>query len=303
MSLTYVLVTAAHNEEGYIEKTIHSVMSQTIKPLKWVIVNDGSTDGTAGIVETYSRKADWIELYNMPKRAERHFAGKAIAFNKGCDRLSNLPYGLIGNLDADISFGPDYFEYLIDKFNKISELGVAGTHYVENGFHSFKDSYINVNHVNGQCQLFRRQCFEEIGGYVPIKGGGIDWIAVTTARMRGWKTYSFDGRVFFHHRVMGTAGSNVYISRYNYGKKDYFLGNHPLWELFRGVYQLIKKPYVLGGMFLMSGYISAWAIREKRPISAEVIKFHRKEQLKRLKELFRHRFIILLKTDDRSNTY
>ena len=95
---------------------------------------------------------------------------------------------------------------LLGKFEAMPELGVAGTHYIEGDFHSFRDSYINVHHVNGQIQLFRRACFEDIGGYMPIKGGGIDWVAVTTARMKGWLTYSFGERVFHHHRKMGTAG-------------------------------------------------------------------------------------------------
>ena len=285
MNLSYVLVTAAHNEEAYIEKTIRSVLSQTIKPLKWVIVNDGSTDGTENIVELYSSKTDWIELYNLPERNERHFAGKAFAFNSGCDRLGDLPYDLIGNLDADISFDPDYFEYLIDKFEKMPELGVAGTHYVENGFHSFHDSYINIHHVNGQCQVFRRHCFKKIGGYVPIKWGGIDWVAVTTARMKGWKTYSFSDKTFTHYRKMGTANSNVLASRFHYGRKDYFLGGHPIWELFRVTFQITQKPYIIGGIFLFFGYFSSWFIRLEKPISTELLKFHRNEQMQRLKKL------------------
>ena len=112
----------------------------------------------------------------------------------------------MGNIDADVSFPEDYFAYLLGKFEGMPELGVAGTHYIEGDFHSYRDSYINVHHVNGQIQLFRRACFDDIGGYVPIKGGGIDWVAVTTARMKGWLTYSYDERMFHHHRKMGTAG-------------------------------------------------------------------------------------------------
>jgi len=290
MVLAYVLVTAAHNEEEHIEKTIHSVLSQTVKPMRWVIVNDGSSDETESIVRSYCSVTNWIELYNMPQRTERSFAGKAVAFNSGCDRIRHLSYDLVGNLDADISFDADYFEYLIHKFEGMPELGVAGTHYIENEFHSFHDSYINVHHVNGQCQLFRRKCFTGIGGYVPIKGGGIDWVAVTTARMKGWQTYSFDERVFVHHRAMGTAGSNVYISRFKYGKKDYVLGNHPLWEFLRVIYQVAKKPYVFGGLCLLFGYFWAWISREKRPISKELVQFHRSEQTQRLKELLQNRF-------------
>ena len=164
-------------------------------------------------------------------------------------------------------------------------LGVAGTHYIEGDFHSYRDSYINVHHVNGQVQLFRRACFEEIGGYVPIKGGGIDWVAVTTARMKGWITYSFEERMFEHHRKMGTADGSELGSRFHYGKKDYFLGGHPLWQLFRSTFQLTKKPYVLGGACLLAGYMWCWITRHERSVSKELMAFHRREQLVRLKKV------------------
>ncbi|MGO8990645.1 MAG: glycosyltransferase [bacterium] len=285
MKLTYVLITAARNEEAFIEKTIQSVIAQTVLPKKWVILSDGSTDRTDEIVESYAKEKDWIEFIRMPERRERDFAGKAHAFNAGYERVKNLSYDVIGNLDADISFGEDFFEYLLHEFEKLPELGVAGTDYVEGNFHSFTDSYVNVHHVNGQCQLFRRQCYEGIGGYLPIKGGGIDWVAVTTARMRGWETFSFQERVFTHYRKMGTAGSNVLSSRFHYGKKDYFLGGHPIWEIFRATFQMVKKPYLLGGIFLFAGYFGSWMTFVKRPVSKELIKFHRREQMSRLKEL------------------
>ena len=144
---------------------------------------------------------------------------------------------------------------------------MAGTHYIEGDFHSYRDSYINVHHVNGQIQLFRRRCFDDIGGYVPIKGGGIDWVAVTTARMKGWLTYSYDERVFHHHRKMGTAGGSELQARFHYGKKDYFLGGHPLWQLFRGTFQMTKRPYVIGGLALLAGYAWCWVRRAERPVS------------------------------------
>jgi hypothetical protein len=232
---------------------------------------------------------EWIELLRMGKRAERHFAGKALAFNSGCEKVKEVGYDIIGNVDGDISFGEDYFEYLLDKFERTPELGVAGTHYIEGNFHSFRDSYINVEHVNGQCQLFRRQCFKDIGGYAPIKGGGIDWVAVTTARMKGWKTQSFDGRTFTHHRAMGTAGGDIYRSRFHYGKKDYFCGGHPLWQLCRGTFQMAKKPYLIGGFLLILGYLWAWATGVERPVSRELMRFHRGEQMRRLREMVMNR--------------
>lgn len=287
MALEYVLITPARNEADFIEATIQSVIAQTVLPKRWVIVSDGSTDGTDQIAQKYLDGRDWIELIHLPEQRERSFAAKAQVFNAGYESVKAMSFDVIGNLDADITFVDDYFAFLLGKFEADPRLGVAGTHYVEDGFHSYSDSYINVHHVSGGVQLFRRACFEEIGGYSPIKGGGIDWVAVTTARMRGWTTYSFAERTFNHHRKIGTAGSNELVSRFKYGKKDYFLGGHPLWEIFRGLFQMTKKPYVVGGLFLMFGYFWCWITRFERPVSEELVKFHRKEQLERLRQLLR----------------
>jgi glycosyltransferase involved in cell wall biosynthesis len=285
MPYDYVLITPARNEAAFIEKTIQSVIAQTVRPKRWVIVSDGSTDGTDEIVEKYLPDHDWIELLRLPERKERNFAAKVNAFNAGYAKVRELAFEVIGNLDADVSFGEDYLAYVIQQFEAMPRLGVAGTHYIEGDFHSYKDSYINVHHVNGQCQLFRRACFDDIGGYVPIRGGGIDWVAVTTARMKGWVTYAFSERTFYHHRKMGTAGNSELKARFHYGKKDYFLGGHPLWQVFRCGFQMTKKPYVLGGVCLLSGYVWSWATRHERPISPELMRFHRREQLARLKKL------------------
>lgn len=285
MTLRYVLITPAHNEAAFIEKTIQSVIRQSVLPMRWVIVSDGSTDGTEQIVKKYQDGREWLHLVSLPARRDRHFAAKVQAFNAGYECLQGIEFDIIGNIDADVSFGEDYFEYLLEQFKRNPQLGVAGTDYIEGEFHSYKDSYINVHHVNGQCQLFRKACFEAIGGYQPIKGGGIDWVAVTTARMMGWTTYSFQDRVFHHHRKMGTAGSNQLMSRFHYGKKDYFLGGHPLWELFRGLFQMAKKPYFVGGLAMLLGYFWCWATGFKRPVSTELMNFHRQEQLTRLRQL------------------
>ncbi len=286
MALDYVLITPARNEADFIEQTIQSVVQQTVLPRKWVIVSDGSTDDTDVIVSRYLQAHPWMELVRRPPRETRNFAAKVEAFNIGLERIGNLAYEVIGNIDADVSFPADYFEYLLAKFEAWPELGVAGTHYLEGDFHSFHDSYISVEHVNGQCQMFRRRCFEDIGGYVPMEGGGIDWVAVTTARMRGWKTRSFDGRVFQHHRKMGTAGRGEVGARFHYGKKDYMLGSHPLWHLFRSGFQMTKPPYLIGGIALLAGYAWCGITRQSRAISEELVQFYRREQMARLRAKF-----------------
>ncbi|NPU84672.1 MAG: glycosyltransferase family 2 protein [Syntrophaceae bacterium] len=282
---TYVLITPARNEEAFIGQTIESVISQTILPKKWIIVSDGSTDRTDEIVTQHLAKNPWIELLRMPEHRDRHFAAKVSCFNAGYDKVKNIPYNIIGNLDADVTFDSTYFEYILSRFIEDPNLGVAGTPYLERGSHSYKDSYVDIHHVHGQIQMFRRQCYEDIGGYTPIKGGGIDWVAVTTARMKTWKTYSFQDKVFIHHRRMGTGGNSVLESQFNYGKKNYFLGSHPLWHLFRSLYQMTKKPYVIGGLLLLAGYNWAFLTGVEKPISNDLIKYYRKEQMDRLKEL------------------
>jgi hypothetical protein len=285
-NLRYVLITPSRNEACFIEKTLESVVHQTIVPLKWVIVNDGSTDATREIVGKYLTCYNWIELVNRPVRKERHFAAKVEAFNAGLERVKQLPYEIIANLDADVSLDPDHFEFLLSKFSQDNHLGVAGTVFHEpSGYNSATDSFEGHTYVSGQCQVFRRQCFEEIGGYVPSKVGGIDWMAVKTARMIGWNTRSFGEKFFLHHRRLGTAERGIVASNFAYGKKDYILGGHPLWQIFRCSYRLTQRPYVVGGVALFAGYLGAFLSRAERPVSPELMKFHRGEQMLKLKAI------------------
>lgn len=283
----YVLITPARNEAAFIEKTLESMVHQTVLPVKWVIVNDGSTDDTGIIVNRYAEKYSWIEAVHRPVRQERNFAAKVHAFNAGQEKLKGFEYDIMGNLDGDISFDPDHFEFLLDKFKEDARLGVAGTIFKEEGYSSETDSFEGQKHVSGQCQIFRRQCFEDIGGYFANKAGGIDWIAVTTARMMGWKTQSFREKSFFHYRHLGTAERSVAAAMFSYGEKDYYLGGHPLWELFRVAYRVLKQPYLIGGLALGSGYMWAMLRRVKRPISRELMKYHRREQMRKLRNVLK----------------
>ena len=280
---SYVLVTPARNEAQFIESTIKSVVAQTLRPLKWVIVSDGSTDGTDEIVSRYAVAHEWIELLRTPERAERHFAGKAFAFKAGKARIDDLPYDVIANLDADITFEPDYFTYLLGKLAVDPSLGVVGTPYVEKTGEHFDYKFTSIDHVSGACQVFRRECYESIGGYVPVKVGTIDCIAVITARMKGWKTRTFTDKVSQHHRKVGTAQRGPMKANFYTGVMDYAMGNHPLWQLFRTTYQMTKKPFVIRGLALGMGYLWTSFRRGERPVSREFVKFHRHEQMQRLK--------------------
>ena len=285
----YVLITPARNEEAFIEKTIRSVIVQTVLPKRWIIVSDGSTDRTDEIARKYISLNNWMELVRMPERGDRQFTAKVHCFRAGYKHIENLEFDVIGNLDADLSFEPDYFEYLLAKFSENPELGVAGTPFVEDDSMSYDYRYTNIEHVSGACQLFRRECFESIGGYTPIKEGGIDWVAVTTARMRGWKTRTFTDKYLFHHRKMGTGKSGPLAARYSLGRQEYYLGNHPLWQVFRMIYQMKYRPDIIGGLSLYAGYAVAGLQRLKRPVSQELVVFIRREQLERLLKKTRFR--------------
>jgi poly-beta-1,6-N-acetyl-D-glucosamine synthase len=284
--LRYALITPARNEAACIRHTLGAVTRQTRPPVRWLIISDGSTDGTDDIVNEYRQQFDWIDLMRMPERRDRSFAAKAQCFNAGFERLRGVDFDIIGSLDADMSFAPDYFEFLLTRFENNPRLGVAGTPFGEDGV-QYDFRFSNIEHVSGACQLFRRQCFHDIGGYVPIRTGGIDWAAVTTARMKGWQTRTFPERAAVHHKPMRTGSKTLLGSIFRLGQQDYYLGGHPLWELFRSVYQISRPPYVVGGLFLWAGYSWALLRRAKRPVSEELMRFHRSEQMARLKRFFR----------------
>jgi len=290
--LKYVLITPAKNEAMFIEQTIKAVVSQTLSPLRWIIVSDGSTDGTDDIVERYSEKYDWLRLISLPVRQERHFAGKVAAFNAGYEYVKGLNYDVIGNLDADISFDETYMVYLMDKFVQDRELGVAGTPFRE-GSRQYDYRFSRKEHVSGACQLFRKQCFESIGGYKPRKEGGIDLAAVVTARMRGWKTETFTGKYCIHNRAMGKEARNLIKYQFRSGYGDYQFGVHPVWQLLRSIYQMSRKPLFLSGFLLLSGYFWAMLTRASWAVSREFTNFRRSEQSVWLKEYYNKLLSIL----------
>jgi biofilm PGA synthesis N-glycosyltransferase PgaC len=145
--------------------------------------------------------------------------------------------------------------------------------------------FASIEHVTGPCQLFRRRCFEDIGGYMPVKGGAIDRIADIASRMKGWKTRTFTQKVYVHHRHTGTAQQNVLMAKFRDGGKDYSVGTSPVWELFRTLYQMTKRPFIVGSLMMACGYLWSSIKRLERPVPPEMVEFCRREQMQRLKAL------------------
>ena len=279
--MKYVVITPARNEARFIEQTIASVVAQTVRPEKWVIVSDGSTDATDELVAKQVAQHPWIQLLRMPTRRDRHFAGKVHAFNAGLAAVRDIDYEVIASLDADISLDPDHFAFLLEKLAGDESLGLVGTPFKDRFMYDYR--FVSLEHVSGACQVFRRACFEDIGGYVAVKCGGVDHIAVLTARMKGWRTRTFTEKICQHHRDIGSAEHRVIAAKFRTGALDYALGGHPLWEVFRTAYQMTRTPIVFGGLALAAGYFWSMARRMERPVSPELVEFRRREQMLRLK--------------------
>jgi len=280
----YVLITAARNEEALIENTIKCVISQTLKPILWIIVSDDSTDRTDEIVQNYADKYDFITLLRNNKTENRNFASKVYAVNLAISKI-NVDYDFIGILDADITFEPNYYEMILREFEKDPKLGLAGGEFYDiiNGkkFRVIKSSMS----VRGGIQLFRKECFAQIGKFTPLKNGGEDVVTEVTARMNGWEVKSFDHLMLEHHRVTGTGGWSVYEAKFKEGILAHSMGYHPFFQIFKSFHRLKDRPYIISGILLFTGYIWAIISGNKRKVSKEFIKFIRKEQLNRMKGL------------------
>lgn len=283
--ITYALVSAARNEEQFIELTIKSVVAQTVRPIQWVIVSDGSTDDTDEIVRRYASQYPWITLLSMPERKERDFGGKVSSIRAGLAHLGNLPFDVIGNLDADVSFGPRYFEFILHKFEDDPRLGVVGTALREGGKNKYDYHLTLLAHVSGPCQIFRRRCYEEIGGYAPLKYGGVDFAAVWNARARGWETRTFPEIAYEHHRPMSSA-THAGLAMWVYtGRMDYLQGNHPIWEFLRCLNQMRTFPYVVGGLLMLFSYTGHALQGRERILPDDAVRLLRREQLLQIQRL------------------
>lgn len=279
----YVLLTAAHNEEDYIEETIRSVISQLVRPSLWVIVSDGSTDRTDKIVQEYAMRYSFIRSVRRERDDSRGFTSKVLALRAGVKTLALGATQFIGHVDADISMDPLYFGNLIAKFREDRDLGIAGGWYFEatrSGVWQARKGN-TTRSIPGGIQMFRRECYEDVGELLPIEYGGEDWYAEIRARMFGWRVRSFPELQVRHLRATGTRGS---LLRYCYheGFTDFAFGSHPIFELAKVFRQCMSPPYLVGALVRMLGFLVAHLFGE-RMVPPEFVAFLRKEQLGRLR--------------------
>ncbi len=285
-ALRYVIFTAAYNEERFIERTIRSVVAQTVVPAKWVIVSDGSTDRTDDIVRDYCATHKFIKLLRQETPERRGILRKAKALALAYGELQAVQYEFLGNLDADVSFDARYFETLLDRFQRDPALGISGGLIQEEQGGEFRDRKSNnVRSVAHAAQLVRRECYEGIGGYIPLKYGGEDWFAEVNARMQGWTVKAFADLKVMHHRRTGTADSAMRHA-FRQCMMDYSVGSLPTFELFKCARRIPEWPIAIGAAARLTGFCWSCFTRQPRLVSPEFVSFLRNEQRERLRLFF-----------------
>jgi len=285
--LPYVLITPARNEEAFIEKTIQSMIFQTVLPAKWVIVDDGSTDSTASIVSRYLSKYDWIEMIKMPQHRDHNFAAKVAAINAGVKLAKGMDYSFIGNLDADISLPPSYYEDIISEFERDPRLGIAGGIVYSKIWNGFTADDTAPDSVAGAVQLFRKECFDQVGGYIPLENGGIDTAAEIIARMKDWSVRKFREKKVYQHRRTGSAGNWLLAARYREGVRFHSLGYSTAFYLFRTVYRLnIDRPFLIASVVSLFGFLFARVRNCPISLPPKAVSYLRSEQAGKLMDRF-----------------
>ena len=279
------LVTAARNEEANLGRTLASVVAQTVRPRRWVVVSDGSTDATDALVAAAAEEHPWIHLERVEGGQERDFASKVHALQHGLQVLGPLEEDFVGVLDADVVLEPHHFETLVSTFAAEPTLGLAGGQVWEeyDGQRVLHDNA--VDSVAGAVQLFRREAFEATGGFRPLRSGGEDTVVELEVRAAGWTTRTLrDLPVTHQGRVISGRGGVLHL-RFRRGWNNWLLGYHPLFALVAVGYRMGDRPWGLAGLAQLAGYLVASVRRPARPVSRETVAFLRREQLGKLGRL------------------
>lgn len=275
----YCIVTPTRDEERFIAATIETVLSQTIRPAEWIIVNDGSRDQTGSIIDAYAAKFPWIRAIHRENRGHRSTGGGIEGFILGSNSLATKDWEFLVNLDGDLTFEPDYFERCFEYFRQSPDLGVAGGTIYNKIGEELKIEICPEFHVRGATKIYRRECWEAIGGMLP--GLGWDTYDEVTANMRGWRTRSFSDVPIIHHRPTGTA-EGVWWGLVKDGNADYIVGYHPLFFSAKCLRRLFKRPIVLGSLGLAYGFIKSYFTRAPRVQNKEFVDYIRSQQLRKL---------------------
>jgi len=280
--VNYIVITPAKNESRFIKQTISSMVRQTVQPVRWIIVNDGSTDDTQQIIEQYMKEYDRLVLINKKTISSKRRRGQGVieAFYEGYKACASETFDYIVKLDADLLFGGDYFEKIFKRFESDPKLGIAsGVSYIEREGSWVPEWDITKGFTFGESKVYRRKCFDAIGGLVPYMGwDGIDHVK---AVMLGWKASSFEDVIFYHLRHEGT-GTGLIKASFEEGACCHFMGYHPVFFVARCLNMMLKYPFMLRGIAMIAGYLANAIKRKERLDDKELIAFLRKNQIRRL---------------------
>ena len=284
MSQRYILLTAAKNEADYITETIESVLRQTVLPVAWFIMDDGSTDRMAEIIQGYAAKHPFIRLNSAGSREGRNFGSQYKAIQAAYELAGPLEFDFVGMQDADIApERADYYETILGEFARNPRVGIAGGLIYERAGGKWEYRRSNSeDSVAGGIQMFRRKCFEQIGGYKPLFFGGSDSLALLEAQILGWEIRTRPDHKILHYRPTSTAGGK-WRGLFRSGLEDASFGNHPIFELFKCGRRVMNRPFVLGSIVRFCGYLWWNLSGRDAVIPAEKVAFLRKEQMAKLR--------------------
>ena len=290
MNSSYLIITPVFNEQQYLRKTIESVLAQTCRPVVWYIVDDDSTDRTVEIIKFYSQRYPWIHyVYRKKTENQMYYASNVYAINAGFQQAEQFNYNYLAILDGDIQLPSTYYETIIGRMDADETLGVASGIY-ENIIDGKLIPVLNDRRSTPKAiMVFRRNCYEEIGGFLPLKHGGEDTGACVMARMKGWKVWSYPDLKVVHNRPTGLGkGNKILKVRFNQGFAEWAIGSHWLFVVIKCMKRmLLEKPYIIGGLCRWAGFLQGCISREDRIVSPEFIRFFRREQLERILHLNR----------------
>lgn len=264
---------------------MQSVLAQSCLPQCWMIVDDGSTDTTASIVKNYTRQYPFVRYHYREKpQGQAYFASNVYAIMAGYELIKEQDFAFLAILDADIVLPKGYYSTLLTEFEKDSRLGVASGIY-DNLINGSLEKVLHDRRSTPKAiQVFRREVFDSIGGFLPLKYGGEDTISCVMARMAGWKAWSFPEIKTVHLRPTGTGvTSNILRVRFRQGLCEYHLAAHPVFFTLKCLRRaVLERPLLVGGFLRLAGYMASCLRREPRQLPKDVIQWIRKEQLQRI---------------------
>lgn len=281
-----LVVTPVRNEARYLRHTLDAMLAQTVQPAEWIIVDDGSTDATPRLAADYARRHGFIRLLKRQDRGFRKLgAGVVAAFEQGLAQAHRPDYRYLAKLDGDMSFGPRYLEIMLAELERDPRLAtVSGKVFRPEG-ERLVEEFIRDDHTAGQFKLYRREAFEDIGGFVAAVGW--DAIDVHRCRMKGWSARSLhhpDARLI-HHRLMGSSDRNIYQGRVRLGRANWHMGYHPLYAIASGLFRMHERPHVIGGLIIIAAYFMAAVRGEPRLPDPDFRRHLRGWQLAQLRSL------------------